>query len=281
MSHDDDADASASRSAPLLEREVAARAARARSSTTPRGGRGRLVFVEGEAGVGKTALLRALPCDDTRRRRAPSGAPATRSSPPARSGRSSTSPRRVGGGSQQCDRERRQAYEVAAALHARARRGAEPTILVLDDMHWADEASLDVLRLIARRVEELAALVLASYREPRGRPAHGLRLVIGELASSRAVQRLHVEPLSLARRRLAGGAVRRRCRRAPPEDRREPAVRHGGAGRGWNRDSRDRYATPCSRAPHASARRHARSSRPCRSSRSRRSSGSSTLSTRR
>ena len=33
--------------------------------------------------------------------------------------------------------------------------GAKPTILVLEDMHWSDEATLDVLRLLARRVEEL------------------------------------------------------------------------------------------------------------------------------
>ena len=55
-----------------------------------------MVFVGGEAGAGKTALLRAF-CDGRRDRRASSGAPATPCSPRARSDRSSTSPRLTGG----------------------------------------------------------------------------------------------------------------------------------------------------------------------------------------
>jgi hypothetical protein len=36
--------------------------------------------------------------------------------------------------------------------------GSRPTVLVLDDVHWADDATLDVLRYIGRRVGELAAV---------------------------------------------------------------------------------------------------------------------------
>ena len=40
-----------------------------------------------------------------------------------------------------------------------------PTIVVLEDVHWADEATLDVFRLLARRVEALGALIVLTYRE--------------------------------------------------------------------------------------------------------------------
>ena len=59
-----------------------------------------------------------------------------------------------------------------------------PTILVLEDLHWADEATLDVLRLLGRRVETVPALVLASYRDDELDRGHPLRVVLGELAAA-------------------------------------------------------------------------------------------------
>ena len=40
-----------------------------------------------------------------------------------------------------------------------------PAVVVVEDAHWADQASLDVLRTLARRVPELPALLVVSYRE--------------------------------------------------------------------------------------------------------------------
>ena len=74
--------------------------------------------------------------------------------------------------------------------------GHTPTILVLEDVHWADEATLDVLTLLARRVEAVPALLLASYRDDELDHDHPLRLVLGHLASAAAVSRLKIEPLS-------------------------------------------------------------------------------------
>src|SRR5215217_9640375 len=90
-------------------------------------------------------------------------------------------------------------YEVAAALaHELSARGS--TVFVLEDVHWADEATLDVLRLLARRIETVPALVVASYRDDELDRAHPLRLVLGELATSQGVSRLSVPPLSATRR---------------------------------------------------------------------------------
>ena len=63
-------------------------------------------------------------------------------------------------------------------------------------MHWADEATLDVLRLLARRVETVPALVIASYRDDELDPAHPLRIVLGELTTTQNVGRMKLVLLS-------------------------------------------------------------------------------------
>ncbi len=65
-------------------------------------------------------------------------------------------------------------YHVADEL-ARALVDSAPTVLVFEDVHWADEATLDVLRLVARRIASLPAVVVATYREDSLCPAHPLR----------------------------------------------------------------------------------------------------------
>ncbi len=85
-------------------------------------------------------------------------------------------------------------YEVAAALTGGA-PGAS-LVVVLEDVHWADEATLDVLRVLGRRIGSTRTLVLATYRDDALDRAHPLRLVLGELATSVAVERLTVEPLT-------------------------------------------------------------------------------------
>src|SRR5207248_3466932 len=77
------------------------------------------------------------------------------------------------------------ALELARELAVR-----RPTLVVLEDMHWADGASLAVLRLLARRVRSLPALLLVSYRETELGPFHPLRQVLGEFGADLAVTRL-------------------------------------------------------------------------------------------
>jgi DNA-binding CsgD family transcriptional regulator/tetratricopeptide (TPR) repeat protein len=88
-------------------------------------------------------------------------------------------------------------HEVASALRRELARRAAPTVLVLEDVHWADEATLDVLRLLGRGVQSLPVLLIVSYRETELGRFHPLRLVLGELGSEAAVMRLRLAPLSL------------------------------------------------------------------------------------
>jgi predicted ATPase len=72
------------------------------------------------------------------------------------------------------------------------------TILVLEDLHWADEATLDVVRLLGRRMEPLGALAILTYRDDALDRAHPLRRVLGEIASRAGAERIRLEPLSAA-----------------------------------------------------------------------------------
>ncbi len=85
-------------------------------------------------------------------------------------------------------------HDVARELTRELER--EPTVLVLDDLHWADEATLDVLTLLGRRIARLPALILGMYRDDEVGRTHPLQIVLGELATTRALRRLRVEPLS-------------------------------------------------------------------------------------
>ncbi len=85
-------------------------------------------------------------------------------------------------------------YDVADALLRELATRA--TVLVLEDLHWGDEASLDVVRIIGRRLETVPALVLASYREDDLAAEHPFRLVVGELGRERWVTRLRLDRLS-------------------------------------------------------------------------------------
>ena len=74
-------------------------------------------------------------------------------------------------------------------------------MLVIEDVHWADEGTLDVVKLLARRIEALPALALVAFRDDQLSATGPLQIVLGELAGTRAAERRHIPPLSL-------GAVR-------------------------------------------------------------------------
>src|SRR5204862_502357 len=79
-----------------------------------------------------------------------------------------------------------------------------PVVVVLEDLQWADEATLDLVRFVARRLDSLPSLVLATHRVELGAD-HPLRRAIGSLVGP-LVTRLEVPALSIeAVRALATG----------------------------------------------------------------------------
>jgi ATP/maltotriose-dependent transcriptional regulator MalT len=178
----------------LLERESALELLAQAVADATIGG-GSLVLVEGEAGVGKTALLRRFVDLNGGETRTLWGA-CDPLFTPRPLGPFVDVAEAVGGDLLTTVRSDAKPYDVAGSIMRELASTDAPTLLVLDDMHWADEASLDVLRLVARRVEGLPLVVVASYRGHEIGPTHALRLAIGELASTRAVRRIRLDPLS-------------------------------------------------------------------------------------
>ena len=70
-----------------------------------------------------------------------------------------------------------------------------PTLVVFEDMHWADEATLDLFKFLGRRISRTHSMIVVSYRDDEVDPRHPLRIVIGDLPRGSA-HRLLVAPLS-------------------------------------------------------------------------------------
>ncbi len=156
---------------------------------------GRLVLVAGEAGVGKTVLLRRF-CE--RRAKAArilwGDCDALFTLSPL--GPLTDISAITGGELAESVASGDPAHAVAAALLRELARG-EPAIVVFEDVHWADEATLDVLRLLSRRVATVPALLVATYRDDELDRTHPLRVTLGELSRREATDRLRLAPLSV------------------------------------------------------------------------------------
>jgi DNA-binding CsgD family transcriptional regulator len=71
----------------------------------------------------------------------------------------------------------------------------EKTLVVFEDMHWADEATLDLLKYLGRRIHRTHAMLAVTYRDDEVGLRHPLRYVIGDLPRASA-HRMSLPPLS-------------------------------------------------------------------------------------
>lgn len=97
--------------------------------------------------------------------------------------------------------------ELSALLAANADRSAiftavlsalqtGPIIVVFEDVHWADEATLDLIRFLGRRIARTRALLVLTYRDDELDLRHPLRSVLGDLAGATATHRILLPALS-------------------------------------------------------------------------------------
>jgi DNA-binding CsgD family transcriptional regulator len=77
------------------------------------------------------------------------------------------------------------------------RAAARPTLVVFEDVHWADEATLDLIKFVGRRVHRTRALLVLTYRDDEVTATHPLRRVLGDLPAA-SVTRVWLPPLSEA-----------------------------------------------------------------------------------
>jgi DNA-binding CsgD family transcriptional regulator len=87
------------------------------------------------------------------------------------------------------------------------RQAKAPTLVLIEDIHWADDATLDLVKFLGRRIAGTHTLLVLTYREDEV-AGTALRLVLGDLAASKAAVRIELPRLSLdAVRRLVGDSA--------------------------------------------------------------------------
>ena len=160
-----------------------------------REGRGALVFVAGEAGVGKTTLARKF-CELASRTATIAWGICDPLSTPSALGPVVEIVAALDEELAQSFQEPRHRRPAFRSLLDLLRPRGKPFVLVVEDAHWADEATLDFLRFAGRRIDETAALLIATYRDDEVGTKHPVRVMLGDLAPAPAVHRMALPPLS-------------------------------------------------------------------------------------
>ena len=147
-----------------------------------RGGNGQLVLVASEAGVGKSALVEQLQHD------LPEAAwfwgACDGLFTPRPLGPLFDVAAKLGGDWRSCAGPGRRDELFGALL----RQVSEPgvlRVLVVEDVHWADEATIDLLRFLGRRLRDAPVLLITTYRDDGLRADDPLRIALGDLAALR------------------------------------------------------------------------------------------------
>ena len=158
--------------------------------------RGRIALVAGEAGIGKSALV-----NEFARRCGPQvrvlwGA-CDRLVTPRALGPLHDIGHQIGGRLAARLRAAAPQEEIFAAFldELSVRRSRPQQVLVVEDAHWADEATLDWLAFLGRRIDRLSALLFITYRDDEVGSDHPLRGVLAALPNA-VVRRVPIEPLS-------------------------------------------------------------------------------------
>jgi DNA-binding CsgD family transcriptional regulator/type II secretory pathway predicted ATPase ExeA len=158
-------------------------------------GHGSLVLVSGEAGVGKTALVRSF-CDGLQDSAHVFWGACDPLFTPRPLGPLLDIADVVGGDLAELVQAGARPHDVAMALR-RELDGGRPALVVIEDAQWADEATLDVLRLLVGRLPGVRASVVLTYRDDNLDAWHPLRMVLGEVGTGEMVTRRQLLPLSL------------------------------------------------------------------------------------
>src|SRR5882757_1296041 len=157
-----------------------------------REGRGRIIAIAAEAGAGKTALTEQFVANHAQVARMYWGACENLSTPevllPLRD------IARASGESFDLGADHIRSFESLLRLLS---DGAKPSVLVIEDIHWADTATLDLIRFLGRRIARVRALIMITYRDEEVDARSPLRNLLGE-APAGSVERMTLAHLSLA-----------------------------------------------------------------------------------
>lgn len=165
-------------------------------------GEGALVVVVGESGAGKTAFVEQFLAERAGRARTLSAVCDPLATPrplgPIRDVADG-----VGEETLRMLSDAEHALDIFDAVFADL--GATPTVLAIDDLQWADQGTIDMLRFVLRRIHRCPLLVVGIAREEEVHPAHPMRTLLADVARSASAHLVSLEPLTLdGVRELAG-----------------------------------------------------------------------------
>jgi DNA-binding CsgD family transcriptional regulator/tetratricopeptide (TPR) repeat protein len=157
-------------------------------------GIGRVAAISGEAGVGKTSLVDHFVAKHADRVRALHGMCDPLSTPrplgPVHDMANQSSGPLANALFESAGRER-----LFSAFLAELGRAPIPHVVIMEDVHWADDATLDLLKFLGRRIRRLPTLLLITYRDDEVGPDHQLHHLLGAVPQN-AIRLLHLPLLS-------------------------------------------------------------------------------------
>ena len=158
------------------------------------GGEGHCIFVSGEAGIGKTSLVKAF------REENKGDCPIFQGSCDAL-----FTPRPLAPLYDIMWQANSDLWRSTHTIEERSKLFAgffrelsdqkEKFVIVFEDIHWADEATLDFIKFFGRRIAQLRCLFILTYREDEIHAGHPLKNVLGQLPPD-SFSRLKLTPLS-------------------------------------------------------------------------------------
>ena len=176
----------------LTERDHQLGELRARADDA-RVGRGRMVLVCGESGAGKTSFVEAFVERWVRDERLLWGAcdplPTPRPLGPIHD-----LAHRLAPATRAVLEQSGQPYDIFAAVYDDLRTA--PSVLVLDDLHWADQGTIDLVRFVLRRISQTRSLIIGIVRDDEIGVTHPMRELLGDIARSPRADSLTMPPLS-------------------------------------------------------------------------------------
>jgi predicted ATPase/DNA-binding CsgD family transcriptional regulator len=158
-----------------------------------REGQGCVALVYGEAGIGKTSLVEHFINEQNAKWRVLQGTCDSLFTPRPLGPIHDIALQLQGQLLQLLDSESNRTAIFSACL---SELKEQATILIIEDVHWADEATLDLFKYLGRRIRQTTSMMILTYRDDEVGVNHPLRILLGDLASSHAVYRIPIPPLS-------------------------------------------------------------------------------------
>ena len=155
---------------------------------------GCVALISGEAGIGKTSLLRKFAAVQNKAAIVLWGGCEALFTPHPLAPLQDIS-RQIGGDFPKAICAAANRHEIFNATLDQFARLPAPSVVVIEDAHWADDATLDLIKFLGRRLARLGVMLIVSYRDDEVNDKHPLRSVIGDLPPA-SLCRVRLQPLS-------------------------------------------------------------------------------------